>query len=241
MDGGAGPDPGVDGPELTPAVLADLQAGLLDDATAARVRRRARTDPAAARFLTQLDSVRHDLARLATDERSAPDVPKEVTARVAAALRGAPGHAVRRPGLTRTQRLTVAVGLLAAVAAVVIGVVMLTRAPERTFPAGPTASRITVPGAGFPIPEPELHQMLSTPANLGVLTDPQRLASCLVGLGHPPTAVVLGGRARQVAGRPAVVLLLQGPGAGGVTAVVVAPTCNAADTGLSARTDLRLP
>ena len=53
-------------PTLTPTLLADLDAGLLDDATAARVRRLADTD------------------------RSAPDVPPEVTDRVVAALRRAP-------------------------------------------------------------------------------------------------------------------------------------------------------
>ena len=39
MDGHAGRDPDTDPPELTAAVLADLQAGLLDDATAARTPR----------------------------------------------------------------------------------------------------------------------------------------------------------------------------------------------------------
>ena len=62
--------------------------------------------------------------------------------------------------------------LLAATAAVVIGAVTLTRDPGPSFPAGPTASRITVAPEDFPIPETELRALLSAPAELGALTDP---------------------------------------------------------------------
>ncbi|MGB7507646.1 MAG: hypothetical protein WA965_19700, partial [Mycobacterium sp.] len=67
MDSGAGRGPGSSPePELhvTPELLADLQAGLLDDNTAARVRRHARSDPGAARTLAELDAVRRGLAHL---------------------------------------------------------------------------------------------------------------------------------------------------------------------------------
>ena len=120
-----GRDPDADTPALTPELLADLQAGLLDEATAARVRRRVRTDPDAARILTQRDTVRRELAVLGSDDRSAAAVPDDVTARVSAALRAAPGHAVARPRLTRGQRVALALGLTAAAAAVVAGVLVL--------------------------------------------------------------------------------------------------------------------
>ncbi|MGE2835488.1 hypothetical protein [Mycobacterium sp. SMC-4] len=84
MDSGAVPDP-VAPP--TPELLADLQAGLLDDVTAAHVRRMVRADPHAAHTLAGLDAARRAVADLAADE--APDVPAEVVARVAAALRRA--------------------------------------------------------------------------------------------------------------------------------------------------------
>lgn len=74
---------------ITPELLSDLQAGLLDDATAARVRRQVRADPDAARALAALDTVRRELARLRTDDASAPEVPADVTARIGAALRAA--------------------------------------------------------------------------------------------------------------------------------------------------------
>ena len=77
-----------DGPVST-ELLADLQAGLLDDATAARLRQRVRRDPAAAAVLAALERVRQDLAALAADPTSAPTVPPEVSARLTAALRTA--------------------------------------------------------------------------------------------------------------------------------------------------------
>lgn len=93
MDSGAaGPDPVPPATcEVTAELLADLQAGLLDDATAARVRRIVRTDPHAAQTLAALQAVRSDLADLGTDARSAPTAPADVIARIGAALRDAPG------------------------------------------------------------------------------------------------------------------------------------------------------
>ena len=72
MDDGAGqPNPRP----ITPELLADLQAGLLDDATAAALRQRIRTDPTPHDMLAALDRVRRDLADLGADDASAADVP----------------------------------------------------------------------------------------------------------------------------------------------------------------------
>ena len=255
MDSGAGhrPDssPDPDPLTVTPDLLADLQAGLLDDATAARVRRRARTDPEAARILAGLDTVRRELARLGSDERSAPEVPGTVTAGIGAALRTAPapdrppagGHAVRRPGLTRAQWAGVVVGAGAVAATVVLGALALTRDPGHAFPSGPTAARITAPTAspGFPLSNADVRAALSEPRDLGPLADPQRRASCLAGLGYSPGSEgpdVLGARQLTVSGRPAVLLLLLGPASEKIGAVLVEPTCSAARTGLVAQTVL---
>ena len=93
MDDNAGHEP----EPITPELLADLQAGLLDDATAAALRQRVRTDSAAAGMLSALDRVRRDLADLGADQGTAPDVPAEVTARVGAALQAAPRASAGRP------------------------------------------------------------------------------------------------------------------------------------------------
>ena len=60
MDG-VEPDEGGD-PPLTAEVLADLQAGLLDDDTAARLRKRIRTDPDAQQTMQALNRVRREVA-----------------------------------------------------------------------------------------------------------------------------------------------------------------------------------
>ncbi|MDN4522650.1 hypothetical protein JN086_29350 [Mycolicibacterium austroafricanum] len=188
-----------------------------------------------------IDDVRRELARLGTDARSAPEVPAEVTARVSAALRAAPppgSHAVIRPKLTRLHRAGLLIGACAVAAAAVVGAITLTRDPAPVFPAGPTASQITVtdPAQPFPLSGPELLTALDAAPDLGPLTDAPRRASCLAGLGYAPTLEVLGGRQIDVAGRPGVLLLLPGASAGQIVAVAVSPTCSTAHTGLLAET-----
>lgn len=253
MGSGASPRPDSgpdrDAAHITPELLAALQAGLLDDATAARIRRHARADPEAARMLAQLNSVRRELAILGSDEQSAPDVPAAVTAQVGAALRAAPrpgasstgGHAVSRPQLTRGQRAGLVVGVGALTTAIVVGVLILSRDPGPAFPTGPTASQITVErtaSSAFPLSDAELRAALARPPELGPLADPHRRASCLTGLGYSPTLEVLGGRTLEVAGRPGVLLMVPADAPDQIRAVVVAPTCTAAHTGLLAETVL---
>ncbi|MGB9226695.1 MAG: hypothetical protein WCB80_26345, partial [Mycobacterium sp.] len=62
-------------PPLTVELLADLQAGLLDDDAAARVRKQVRTDPHAQDMLRALNQVRRDVA--AVGGAPAPDAPPD--------------------------------------------------------------------------------------------------------------------------------------------------------------------
>src|SRR5215472_12715833 len=86
-----GPDHDKAGTDPPPRVelLADLQAGLLGDEAAARVRGQVRADPEAARMLRALNQVRRDVAAVGADPTSAPDVPPQVTIRITEALRSA--------------------------------------------------------------------------------------------------------------------------------------------------------
>src|ERR1700757_4408063 len=88
MDG-VGPG-GSDGagaePPLTVEALADLQAGLLDNDKAARMRKQVRADPHARQTMDALNRVRRDIAKLGTDAASAPDVAPEVVDGIAATL-----------------------------------------------------------------------------------------------------------------------------------------------------------
>ena len=208
----------ADGPDPVPvplSVLADLQAGRLDDADAAAVRRRIRDDADTALRMGALDRVRRDLAHLGTDSGSAPEVPPEVAARVRDALREEPpahrvvappgtdaAHAARGPG-PRLRIVAAAVGIGAALAAAGIGTAMLQHAPAHVPTTGPTAERITVskPSDAIPLTNAQILDLLGQPPDLGPLADPQRRASCLSALGYPTAAPVLGAQPVAVGGR----------------------------------------
>jgi hypothetical protein len=234
------------GVPLTPRLLADLQAGLLDDDAAARVRRQAREEPEARRLVAALGRVRHDLAELGSDAASAPDVPDDVADRVAAALHAAsasgPSHAARRK-VDRVRAIVAGIGATAAVVAVAVGTLMLFRTPAPRPSSAPTIESLTVgqsPGA-IPLSNAELLGLLIQPQDLGALADPQRRASCLSGLGYSSTTRVVGARPLAVNGQPGILLLLSGTTPRTVSALVVAPTCSSVNTGLLAETVVAQP
>ena len=119
------PDDRFEGP-VTVDLLADLQAGLLDDQTAARLRQRARAEPIIADQLAALDRVRRELAELGADRASAPDVPADVTARIGSALRSeAPPATTPLPPKLRPRHVAAAAGVAAVIAAGAVGTAML--------------------------------------------------------------------------------------------------------------------
>ncbi|HEY9303847.1 MAG TPA: hypothetical protein VIO95_06120 [Mycobacterium sp.] len=234
-------DAGAD-PPLTVEALADLQAGLLDDDDAARLRKQVRADPHAQQTMDALNRVRRDIAALGTEASSAPDVPPGVVDGVVAALRAErphprAAHTIRRGGLPRRARLSVAMaGLAAVVAAIWLGTSALITSPA-PMPSRPTtAEHITVSRAPMTIPlsDHQILDLLGAAPDFGPLADPQRRTSCLAGLGYPADARVLGARQVQINGRPAIVLVLAGDTPGTVSALAVSPTCSSADTGLVA-------
>jgi hypothetical protein len=220
---------------LTVDSLADLQAGLHDDNTAARLRNQVRTDPDARQTMAALNQVRGDVAALSSDGSSAPEVDPAVVNRIGAALRAQ--HAVRRGGLPRSARLAVALtGLTALAVAAWLGTRALIAAPASTTSRPTTIEHITVsrPPLTIPLSDQQILALLDHEPDFGPLTDPRRRASCLSGLGYPANARVLGARPIDIAGHPAVLLVLPGDAPGNVKALAVAPTCSAANTGLSA-------
>ncbi|MDT5181577.1 MAG: hypothetical protein QOJ95_5775 [Mycobacterium sp.] len=215
---------------VTVDALADLQAGRLDDETAARLRRRARAEPETAARLAALDRVRRELADLGADRASAPDLPAHVTARIGAALRAAPSPA---PAPRRgARRVAAAAGVAAVVTAGAVGTIMLVRPGAGETPR--TEPAAAQPRGGLPLADDDVVVLLDRPADFGALGDPQRLASCLSGLGYPTSTRVLGARPLDVDGRPGLLLLLPGDVPRQINAVVVAPGCSAVDTGLLA-------
>ena len=251
MDGvepGESEDAGRDSP-LTVDDLADLQAGLLDDDTAARLRKKVRDDPGAQQTIDALNRVRRDVAALGSDASSAPAVAPAVVDGIGAALRpepdrSRPAHTVRSGRLPRSARIAVAVaGLAAAVVAVWLGTAALITAPTPTPSRPTTVEHITVsrPPVMIPMSDQQILTLLDRRPDFGPLSDPQRRASCLTGLGYPANARVLGARQVEITGRAAVVLLLPGDAPGAVTALAVAPTCSSADTGLLADRIVKRP
>ena len=225
---------------ITPDLLAQLQAGLLDDATAARLRHRVRTEPEAAAMLSALDRVRRDVAGLA-DAQSAPPVPREVSSRLTAALRAAPPP--EHAGRPVVRRAAAVAGVGATLLTVGVGVAMLMR-PDPPSPAATARfERITVSRLepAVDLSEPQLLGLLSGRPDLGPLTDPNRRAQCLAALGYPPGIKVLGGQPLDVAGRRGVLILVPSDVPDSVVGLVVAPDCDGAHAGLLADTMVKRP
>ena len=239
-------------PPPTVEVLADLQAGLLDDGAAARVRRQVRDDPQAAGVLRALNQVRRDLAAVAADPESAPDAPPQVTGKISAALRSAgpvPGEAAggathsARPHIRSARILPVVAGLCASLAAIGFGTAALLHAPGPTPSTPATAEHITVstPPMAIPLSRAEILGLLGRNPDYGPLSDPARRSSCLGGLGYPASTQVLGARPIEINARPGVLLVLPGETPDNLAVFAVATNCSAADTGLLANTVVPRP
>lgn len=224
-------------------LLADLQAGLLDDATAAELRRRIRDDPELARRYAALEQVRRDVHDLG-DDATASDLPAEAAARIASALRDAgpgprhtvvPGHSAGHGA--RKARPAVVAGAVAGLVAVAIGAVVVWSRPDEParVSAGPRAASLTVQRqAGMPWPDQQILSLRSRPPELGALAAPDRLRSCLAGLGYSPTTAVLGAATLTMHDRAQVLLLLPKADDGALMALVVSPGCNSSDAGMVA-------
>ncbi len=243
-------------PPLTVELLADLQAGVLDDEAAARVRRQVRADPHAAGVLDALNQVRRDVAADGADPTSAPDPPAHVSARIAAALRSADpasgsaaGQAVHsaRPHLRPARTIAAVAGLCAALAAIGFGTVALLNAPEPALSTPGDIEHITVstPPMEIPLSQNDILGLLDRAPDFGSaggsLSDPARRASCLTGLGYPAATRVLGARPVEINARPGIILVIPGDTPHVLAVYAVSPHCSAADTGLLANTQVPRP
>lgn len=209
---------------ITPELLADLQAGLLDDATAARVRQRVRVDPEAADMLAALDRVRRDIAALGDDEDSAPAVPPDVSARLITAVRTADRTHARTH---RVRRFGALAGACAAVLAVGVGVATLLRPDPPRAPTAQFGHITTAPRRhDIGLTEAQILALLTTPPDYGPLADDAGRIGCLASLGYPSGVRVLGARPLDVAGRHGVLILLPDDTPGQIVAMVVPADCN---------------
>ncbi len=240
------------GPPFALDLLADLHAGVPDDAAGHSLRHLMAADPAAAAVFRALEATVADLAAL----RTAPvgvSVPATVAARIDAALAtltpitsagaavgvplppavpdlGAARRAMRaRAGARRRGRVGSGragggpLAWAAAVAAVVlVGGVVSGVVGGRTD---------TVQGRAQAQPIDLGDGQLGT-AVLGPLQDRAVLAGCLSANGVTAGTPLLGSAEVLLRGRPGVLLLLPSGTAGIITALVVGPTCSADDPAL---------
>jgi hypothetical protein len=206
----------TDGPQRPDPVdvtaLAELDAGLPDEARAARRRAEAAADPDAAAVLDALAATRADLAAL-----PAPDVPADVAERWSAAL-----AAERVPPAGRGRVHRPAWRLLlaaAAITAVVVGA-GLGALLHRPGPASPVVTRVELVALG--------RSAVGT-MDVGGLADPVRRGACLRAVA--PAAAqeqLLGGRQVVLEGRPGVLLVLATGARGQLRIVTVDPDCGTA-------------
>ncbi|MBY0441941.1 MAG: hypothetical protein K2Q25_07375, partial [Mycobacteriaceae bacterium] len=223
-----------DDPPLTTDLLANLQAGLLDDATAARIRKRIRADPTAATILHALNQVRSDVAALASSP--APHTPPAANARYAV-------HALH-PRRRLARIVAAGFGLGAGIVAIGIGTAALLH--PHPFPDNaatsdpPTARHITVSStsADLALPVEQILTLLNHDPDYGPLSDPTRRAACLNGLGYPTATPLLGAQVMEIHGQRGVLLVLPGETSDKLTVIVVPITCGPLDTGLLATTVL---
>lgn len=152
---------------------------------------------------------------------------------------GGAGHRAR-PAPRPARRTAALLGAAAALVAVGVGSAALLMSPG-PVPSTPTSAQHITVTPTVPLSEPDIVALLHRPPDFGALTVPGRRASCLSGLGYPAATRALGARPIEVAGAPGILLVLPGGSATELTAVVVAPNCNAADTGLLAQTTVARP
>lgn len=145
-----------------------------------------------------------------------------------------------RPSTGTARRTAALLGGAAVVVGVGVGSFALVNSPGPVPSTPSSALHITVTPT-VPLTDQQLLVLLHRPPDYGPLTNPGRRAGCLAGLGHAASTRVLGARPIEVDGRPGVLLVLPGTQDSELSAVVVAPNCSAADTGLLAQTTLARP
>jgi hypothetical protein len=150
-------------------------------------------------------------------------------------------HRQNRPALRR-RRVAAVAGALAAVIAVGVGLFALS-GDEETDPGftrapGTSARHLTARTSTMPLTDAQILELLLRRPDVGPLRDPQ---ACLNSLDQPAGTPILGAAPVTLGTRPAVLLVLPAVAPSAVLAVVVAPDCPTAGTGVLARTELSRP
>ncbi|MCR6486137.1 hypothetical protein M8542_25235 [Amycolatopsis sp. OK19-0408] len=219
---------GTVGPPWSVDVLADLHAGVLEDARAAELWPLVNADPEARAILDALDATQTDLASLA--EAPAPPMPAEFAARLDAALAAeaaarfpAPRAAPEQAGSgdaqvvdlaaarrRRNKRLGWAAGVLTAAAAAVVAVTVAipgttqqSGTPNVAAPA-PTGPSVGSDGAGA---QALIGKGLGV-RDFGPLQTEDKLDACVAAAGLDPKVRPEGIRPVNVGGKAGTMIIL---------------------------------
>jgi hypothetical protein len=216
-------------------VLADLHAGVSDDATS--LLPRARQDPDARAVLDALDATRAELSGLG--QRPVPPMPDRFAARLEAAIAAearamfpAPRQPMRLPHVPqqpmapvadlaaararRNKRIGWGAGALVAAAAAAVVVIAIPKggSPLQGVAAPPPT---TSDGAGATATGPQSFTHATLPLALaaalgsdgyGPLADPARRAACLAANGQDPNRVPAGAMQVILDGKPGTLMVL---------------------------------
>lgn len=216
-------------PPYPPELIADLHAGVLDEALSARLWPLVKADPESAAHLAELDATRERLAAL----RDAPPtgaIPPEIVARIESALaeeESEPAPPSPRPATSR--RWAVGVGVAAAVAAVFV---MVVRGPA--FESDGPADVPVAAEEDDELFEPSTLRTLIGQTDPGLLGSDARIRECLDANGFEGRSPIGSGTVR-FRGEDAVLMVLGSQGSPALTALVVGPGCRAGDPATLAR------
>jgi hypothetical protein len=217
---------GTIGPPWSVDVLADLHAGVLDDAQAAELWPLVNADPEAQEILAALDATQADLASLA--EAPAPPMPAEYAARLDAALaaeaaakfpsarpagpapQGAQVVDLAAARRRRNKRLGWAAGVLTAAAAAVVAVtIAIPNTPQQSGTPNVAAPAPTGPSVGS---DGSGAQALIGKAvgvrDFGPLKTEDKLDACIAAAGLDPKVRPEGIRPVNVGGQAGVMIIL---------------------------------
>ncbi|HET8994073.1 MAG TPA: hypothetical protein VFN32_09755 [Rhodococcus sp. (in: high G+C Gram-positive bacteria)] len=222
-------------PPYSDDLLADLHAGALDDELAERLWPLVRQDHHAMAVIDRLDAVQ---ARLRTwgEEPTAEPIPPDVAVRLDEMLHrlATQSSERRRGGPLRDRRILAVTGIGAAAAfAVVFALVFrgIGAADDTVGPplaSGASPSQDDSSSGENSLTPASLRQIVGS-TGLGPLSEEERLRDCLSANGVDPDSPILGSREIRVGDSDAVAILLGGPKAPQITALVVGTRCGADD------------
>ncbi|MGU3436288.1 hypothetical protein ACNHUS_25120 [Actinomycetes bacterium M1A6_2h] len=218
------PDPA---PPFSDELLADLHAGNLDPAVAARLWPVVRDDPASCEVIASLDDVVSLLGARGRDLDTEAQMPDWVRSRLDSTLREATPPS--RWFATKAATMTYAAAAAVVIVAAVIGVGMLTSESD-TPPVLADGSSEGIDGT--------LVSASIGRFDDGPFADPQMLRECLQANGISPTAALLGSSPITIDGRRATLLIVPGPVAPTLTALAVGDDCGTGSPDTVSRKDV---